>query len=147
MTLFVYELIWAVSGFVLGFVSCWLLVKVSMLPRSERRKFVLKRTKAEVLRGALGVLILCMGLFASIQYYRVTSCQSKYNAAVAEALSQRSEAQRVTSMAQISLLTATLQGNREASAKAISDYIQSLKDLEEVRAATPYPQPAKCGEF
>jgi hypothetical protein len=148
-------LIWSAGGFVVGFLVCWMLVRLSVIrvvkssvpPGDKGQELSVKWRRRDKLQAALGIFILLMGVLASYQYYSVTSCQTRYNAAVAEALSQRSEAQRVTSFAQIKLLTTRSGGDPAVGLRAVEEYIQALRDLEEVRAATPYPKPADCGVF
>jgi H+/Cl- antiporter ClcA len=139
---------WSVAGFVVGFFTCWACLRAA---RAERiREDHVKGTKgsrSDVYRAILGVAILLMVIFSGYRYYTATTCQTKYNEAVAEALAQRSEAQRAEGAAQIELLTASLSGDPVRGVQETRDYISAISALERVRAANPLPAPPDCGRF
>lgn len=101
----------------------------------------------DVLRVVVGVLLLLLVALSGYRYYVATECQTDYNLVVAEALNQRSDAQRLEGEAQIALLTASLGPDRAAAARATRDYIEAIAELERVRASNPLPPPPDCGSF
>ena len=77
----------------------------------------------------------------------MTSCQTEYNKAVAEALKQRSEAQGEEAAAQIKLLTTNTQGDPQRGKIARDEYIAAVLKLEKIRAENPLPASPDCGGF
>lgn len=139
---------WSVVGFVLGWVTCRAAVKVAEADAKRKRAGDMSKTsRMDVVRAALGILILLLLLVSGYGYYKTTSCQTEYNRAVAEALFQRADAQRQESEAQIELLTATLSGNREAARRETNEYIAALHELERARSENPLPSPPDCRRF
>lgn len=141
-------LLWSLGGLVVGYALCWYVTESSMRSGKELSMESLRMRRMEVFRAILGVVILVMVLISSIRYYQVTSCQTEYNVAVANALRERSTAQGETSDAQIALLTVQNPNRDPVIAKqAIDRYIASLLELERVRKANPLPEPPDCGAF
>lgn len=142
---------WSVAGFVLGGVvgllisMCWSNCKAVCL--KEKKMPLFNRSEWDWTRVVLGLVILFLITISGVRYYQTTSCQTRYNEAVTAALSSRSEAQRVQTLAQIELLEASLSGDREAAIRETREYIEANQELERVRALSPYPPSPNCGDF
>ncbi|MFA7264898.1 MAG: hypothetical protein WC054_01060 [Candidatus Nanopelagicales bacterium] len=140
-------LLWSGGGFVLGWATCWLAIRSAQADATTTGGKRVRATKFELFRSFVGLAILILVVLSGISYYRTTSCQITYNKAVSQALTDRSEAQRVETQAQVELLTATLAGDREAAARETQKYISAIRELERVRAAAPLPPPPNCGDL
>lgn len=141
----IYGLIWSLGGLVVGYVLCWIVTESALRAMEEQKSVDIRGYRIDTFRVILGVFILLMVILSSVRYYQVTSCQTDYNIAVAEALKQRSEAQGTETTAQIKLLTIDTHGDPAIGRMARDEYLASIRNLEKIRAENPLPANPNCG--
>lgn len=158
---------WSVAGFTIGFISCWLWVRsVVAAAQMELRARKgdgsrMSATKTVAGRTVIGVLILTLLILSSVRYYQRQDCQTRYNEAVAVALSETSAARGKETIAETNKAEAqaawlrsliVLNGQDPAKGleitnsylRALDEHVQALKALERARADHPMPVPANC---
>jgi hypothetical protein len=114
----------------------------------EEQKVVdIRGYRVDIFKSILGICILALLVLSSIRYYQATSCQTRYNIAVHDSLKQRSDAQRDEADAQIKLLTANTHGDPVLGRIAITEYVDAIRKLEQVRSENPLPDNPNCGAF
>lgn len=111
--------------------------------RSERTA----RTWKQWVQMILGVVVLVVGVYTFVDYYRFTQCQETVNEEAAHVDNARGAAFRKSIDAQIRVAETLLDPQRttpQQSRQALVDYRNSLLEQRQIRDAFERPEPAKC---
>lgn len=145
MSKVVEALVWSFAGFVGGFCLCWVLMRSAYANAREGSVVSRREFRIELVRAVIGLMLLIMVVLSGVSYYHTTTCQTSYNASVAVALQDRSQAQGEQSRAQIELLQASISGDQVAALRETREYIAATAELERVRQQSPIPDQPNCG--
>lgn len=96
----------------------------------------------------LGVLVLVVGAFTLVDYYRFTTCQQSVNEVAFKVNQIRGQALERSLDAQIAVAQSRLKqeqtGDRNDTVSTLQTYVDALQTQRQVRDAFSSPEPAQC---